>query len=288
MSGYIKLFRQITDNEFYFAERFSKIMCWIDLLLLATHSGNTVNIRNNVRNIVIKLNPGELCYSIKKLSKRWKMNERTVSKILKMFQDREMITYETYKIKRAKITTLIKILKWNDFQKKNIKPTFNTVKTRKNTVQKNSINTSDLTDFEDNNTLQSTAQNTAQSTYNQECKRMLKNNSNYIKEITNDVLKIITSSFANIKNKQNPETSDYAEINKLLKCKEPDTFQYDGMDKVRKLLLIWKIIADNSEKIKAGKYFPYIKAVYETSSYYEYQNAINIPVIPVQRMEVLN
>lgn len=156
---WIKLFRQIQQNEFYFSERFTKMGAWMDLLILATHSGNTANIRN----IEIKLKPGELCYSIKTLAERWKWNERTVSKVLRMFQDREMITYKTYKIKNAKITTVINILKWDEYQRGNIQP----FKSQKHTVQENSINTRDKGTKKKKNTLQSTVQ----STYNQECKK---------------------------------------------------------------------------------------------------------------------
>ena len=59
MTGYIALHRKIIDNEFYFSEKFTKTQAWIDLLLLANHSGQTIFIRN----IEIKLKVGELCYS---------------------------------------------------------------------------------------------------------------------------------------------------------------------------------------------------------------------------------
>ncbi len=78
--GYIKLHRQIKENEFWLSERFTKAQAWIDLLLAATYKTRTVFIRG----IEINLNPGELCYSKLTLSKRWKWNERTVNKYLNM------------------------------------------------------------------------------------------------------------------------------------------------------------------------------------------------------------
>ena len=59
MKGYIKLYRQITENDLWFSEKFTKSQAWIDLLMLARHDSGLVTIRG----IDIKLNPGQLCYS---------------------------------------------------------------------------------------------------------------------------------------------------------------------------------------------------------------------------------
>jgi len=105
--GYIKLHRQITENELWHSERFTKSQAWIDLLLLATFKPRTVFIRG----IEINLNPGDLCYSQLTLSKRWKWNERTVNKYLSMLENRQMI-----QTRITNVTTVISILKWNEYQ----------------------------------------------------------------------------------------------------------------------------------------------------------------------------
>lgn len=105
--GFIKLHRQITENEFYFSERFTKLQAWVDLLLLATYKHRTIFIRG----IELKLNPGDICYSQLSLSKRWKWNERTVNKFLTALQNREMI-----QTRITNVTTIISILKWNEYQ----------------------------------------------------------------------------------------------------------------------------------------------------------------------------
>jgi len=105
--GYIKLHRQIKENEFWLSERFTKAQAWIDLLLAATYKTRTVFIRG----IEINLNPGELCYSKLTLSKRWKWNERTVNKYLNMLENRQMI-----QTRITNVTTVISILKWNEYQ----------------------------------------------------------------------------------------------------------------------------------------------------------------------------
>jgi len=107
MEGWIKLHRQIIENEFYFSERFTKQQAWIDLLLLATHRKRTVYIRG----VEVKLKPGQLCYSQISLSERWKWNFKTVKKFLNSLENRKMV--ET---KKTNITTIITIKNWYLYQ----------------------------------------------------------------------------------------------------------------------------------------------------------------------------
>jgi hypothetical protein len=108
MQGWIKLHRQITENEFWYAERFTKAQAWIDLLLLATHTERTVFIRG----IEISLRAGELCYSQKSLAQRWKWNVKTVSAFLSMLSQRKMLETRT-----DNVTTVISITNWKHYQK---------------------------------------------------------------------------------------------------------------------------------------------------------------------------
>ena len=107
MQGWIKLHRQIIENEFYFSERFTKSQAWIDLLLLANHKNHTLFIRGNE----INLKRGQLCYSQRTLAQLWGWNERTVKKFLNLLKKREMIHY-----KSTKVTTVITILNWDLYQ----------------------------------------------------------------------------------------------------------------------------------------------------------------------------
>ena len=104
---WIKLHRSIQENEFYFAERFTKAQAWVDLLLLATFKERTVFLRG----VEVHLMPGELCHSQVSLAKRWKWNERTVNKFLKMLEKREMIQSRI-----THVTTVISINNWNLYQ----------------------------------------------------------------------------------------------------------------------------------------------------------------------------
>ena len=107
MEGWIKIHRKITELDFYFSERFSKMAAWIDLLLLATHKPQTIFIRG----VEINLQPGELAWSITSLAKRWKWNKRTVIKVLNMLEKRKMIHR-----KSDNVTTIISIKNWDKYQ----------------------------------------------------------------------------------------------------------------------------------------------------------------------------
>jgi predicted transcriptional regulator len=87
MQGYIKLHREIMDNALYFAERFTKMQAWIDLLLLANHKPGEFFIRGN--RVVLKRD--ELGYSMKHLAECWQWHRTTVENFLTDLTEREMI-----------------------------------------------------------------------------------------------------------------------------------------------------------------------------------------------------
>jgi len=107
MEGWIKLHRQIEENEFWFSEKFTRAQAWIDILLLARHKSGLATIRG----VDIHLNPGQLCYSQKSLAKRWKWNVKTVNKFLSALKKREMVD-----TRKTNITTIITIKKWFLYQ----------------------------------------------------------------------------------------------------------------------------------------------------------------------------
>lgn len=105
--GWIKLHRQIVDNDLWFSERFSKAQAWMDLLLLANHKTKTAFLRG----VEVSVDKGQLAYSIVSLSKRWQWNERTVDKYLKWLENKQMI-----QTKKTNVTTLITIVNYCKYQ----------------------------------------------------------------------------------------------------------------------------------------------------------------------------
>lgn len=107
MEGWIKLYRQICDDELYLSEKFDKTHAWIDLLLLAQHKSRTFSKRGTE----VALKPGDLAISIRDLATRWQWSVNTVQKFLKRL---ELI--HRIKIDRWQVINVIHICKYQLYQ----------------------------------------------------------------------------------------------------------------------------------------------------------------------------
>jgi DNA replication protein DnaD len=123
MQGWIKLHRQILDNEIFQENRvYSKAEAWIDLLLLANHKDDKVLINSNL----IEVMRGQHLTSIKKLGERWKWSRTKVKHFLDLLVKDEMLSY-----KSTTKYTLVTLVNYNFYQgrehekeqQKNIKKT---------------------------------------------------------------------------------------------------------------------------------------------------------------------
>ena len=108
MEGWIKLHRKITEDNMYFAEKFTKIQAWIDLLLHANHKDNIINIRGNE----IPIKRGQLGWSEVTMSKRWQWSRVKVRRFLSGLETIQQIRQQ----KIVKITSITTILHYNDYQ----------------------------------------------------------------------------------------------------------------------------------------------------------------------------
>ena len=80
-TNWLKLSRCITSMDGYLGEPFCKPMCFIDLLINATHK--TIKIHTNKGEILLQR--GELSYSIRYLAKRWSVSVRHCRTVLNTF-----------------------------------------------------------------------------------------------------------------------------------------------------------------------------------------------------------
>jgi hypothetical protein len=267
--GFIQLHRKLLENPIF--KKPGLLQLFIYCLLKANHKENEFIFNDEL----VKIGRGSFLTGRKILSKELKCNESTIYKRLHIL---EIMQY--LKISSTNKFSIITIPNYDKYQ-------------------------SDLKRFREGKTQFRNNKNKSKSIENTKLKRMTSkkvttkeqqsntnnndNNDNIyisdIKEINRRVLNEITCNFATLKDKSTPESSDYAEINRFLKVKEADSFKNDGLDNVRKLLLLWQVLANNSDKIRAGKYFPYIKTVYQTSSYSDYKKLFN-PVNPIKETEV--
>lgn len=90
--GWIKLYRDIQDNEIWKSEEpFSKRDAWIDLILMANHKDNEILFNGNV--IIVKR--GQLVTSEMKLANRWHWSKDKTRRYIKLLEKLGMLTKES-------------------------------------------------------------------------------------------------------------------------------------------------------------------------------------------------
>jgi len=106
--GWMKLYRDISSHWVY--EDPEKLKIWITLLIKASHKKYKINVGYNL----VELQPGELVFGTRKFAEEVNINQNKVYKTIKLFEDDEMIEYdtETYKGKFS----IIRILNWEKYQ----------------------------------------------------------------------------------------------------------------------------------------------------------------------------
>ena len=142
-SGWVRLHRQIEDNFLYFLEPFTKAQAWIDLFLNANHKSGIINIRGNL----IEIKRGQIGWSELTMAKRWQWSKNKVRRFLNLLETKQQTIQQ-----KTHLTTIITILKYEDFQKDE--------KTKQQTIQQKDnrryTNKNDKNDKNDNNILQPT------------------------------------------------------------------------------------------------------------------------------------
>ncbi|HPM02291.1 MAG TPA: hypothetical protein PK816_09070 [Candidatus Cloacimonadota bacterium] len=109
MEGWIKLYRKIFENPYYFSEKFCRNMAWIDLLLLANHKPGFFYKRG----IKVELKAGQLGYDTASLAKRWKWSRNKCERWFRELEKDNQIVRQ-----KTNVTTIISIVKYNIYQSK--------------------------------------------------------------------------------------------------------------------------------------------------------------------------
>ena len=106
-TGWIKLYRQIEENPMYFSEPFTRIMAWIDLLLMANHKPATIYVRGNR----IDVGGGQIARSKESLSQRWQWSRGKTERYLLELEKAGQIEQQ-----KSNVITLISISNYKDYQ----------------------------------------------------------------------------------------------------------------------------------------------------------------------------
>ena len=83
MEGWVCIHRQIMEHPDYFAEPFTRMGAWIDLLLLANHKRDSITVRHQV----VSVERGQIGISEDTLAARWQWSRGKVRRFLKKLED---------------------------------------------------------------------------------------------------------------------------------------------------------------------------------------------------------
>ena len=107
MEGWIKLHRQIIEHPDYFSEPFTRIMAWIDLLMLANHKGMNMYVRGNK----VEIKRGETAIAQETLATRWKWSRGKVKRYLnELEKDRQIVQ------QKSNVISTISIVNYDAYQ----------------------------------------------------------------------------------------------------------------------------------------------------------------------------
>lgn len=105
--GWIKLYRQSTDNKLYFSEPFDKWHAWTDLLLMVNHEKKQFIAKGQL----VNLEPGQTITSLPILADRWKWSVNKVRRYLGMLVGMGMCN-----INGTAHGTTITVVNWAKYQ----------------------------------------------------------------------------------------------------------------------------------------------------------------------------
>lgn len=137
--GYIKLHRELGDNNVWLSEPFTKGQAWVDLLLLTNYKSSFIRLRNGE---MVQINRGECGYSMETLAQRWSWSRGKVKRYFDFLKSEKMIQQKDHPK-----TTIIKVLNFESYQERTSNDTSNGHQTdtnKKDKKDKKSINTLSL------------------------------------------------------------------------------------------------------------------------------------------------
>lgn len=109
MDGWIKIHRQLSENDLWTCEPFSRGQAWIDMILLANHKPNFFYKRG----VKVNVDRGQLAWSELALSERWKWSRNKVRKFLKDLEKEHQIEQQ-----KTNVTQVVTIKNYDKFQEK--------------------------------------------------------------------------------------------------------------------------------------------------------------------------
>lgn len=112
MDGWIKVYRSLASHELWLAEPFTKGQAWTDLLLLANHEKNVIEVRG----IRVTIERGQVGWSEERLARRWKWSRCKLRTFFVRLEKEQQIRQQ-----KNNVSSLITIINYDKFQEKDSK-----------------------------------------------------------------------------------------------------------------------------------------------------------------------
>ena len=109
MDGWIKIHRQLSNNDLWTCEPFSRGQAWIEKRLLSNHEPTSFYKRG----VKVNVDRGQLAWSELALSERWKWSRSKVRKFLKDLEKEHQIEQQ-----KTNVTQVVTIKNYDKFQEK--------------------------------------------------------------------------------------------------------------------------------------------------------------------------
>lgn len=108
MDGWIKLYRQLAENELWLSQPFTRGQAWVDLIMLANYSDGYIRIRG----VRYEIKRGQVGWSEKNLAKRWKWSRGKVRRFLEELEKNDSQIVQ----QKNNVTTLLSIANYEKYQ----------------------------------------------------------------------------------------------------------------------------------------------------------------------------
>lgn len=106
-SGYVRIFRRLTESDLWLDEKFTRGQAWVDLVLIANHKDGSFRYRG----IKVNIKRGQVGYSEVSLAKRWRWSRNKVRRFLC-----ELKTEHQIEQQKSNVLTLITIVNYDTYQ----------------------------------------------------------------------------------------------------------------------------------------------------------------------------
>lgn len=105
--GWVSIYRSLLFSDLWLSEKFTRGQAWVDLIGIANWKPGTVRKRG----ILVKVERGQVGWSIRRLAERWRWSPSTVKLFLNELKDEAQIDLQS-----GNVTSLITIINYEEYQ----------------------------------------------------------------------------------------------------------------------------------------------------------------------------